>query len=110
MSRHVIKNTSSGTLGSDLIYTTGFNNDWALHSVSIHFSDSYNKTVTLTIDSGTGSNYDVILFREEVKSDEDFLYMPDSDLLFANDDQIKVTVEEKTGSVTAYITVMGELV
>ena len=105
MANILIEKSTSGSLSSDYTYTTNFSTRVKVSRISIHFSSDYNKTVTLTLDSSKGSNYDVVVYAQKIKNGDDFVLF--QDIVLSAGDELKLDIEAKSG-VTAYISVMGE--
>lgn len=73
--------------------------------VTVKYSGAASTTITVTINSGAGAAYDVLLVSTLLSADTDFVYVPDRDIFLANDDSLDVVapaVVGVTSAVTAY--------
>jgi hypothetical protein len=106
----VTKQTSSKLLSAGaLAFTTAFAHITRIQSVLLKFTSSTNQTVTITLDSGTGSNYDTLLFNYPLINATDFFWEPDDELIMSATDEIVVTCTNTgTPAITVYCTVLGE--
>jgi hypothetical protein len=106
----VTKQTSSKLLSAGaLAFTTAFAHITRIQSVLLKFTGATNQTVTITLDNGTGANYDTLLFNYPLINATDFFWEPDDELIISATDEIVVTCTN-TGvpAITCYCTVLGE--
>lgn len=86
-----------------LAYSYEFTRDGVLDEVRINFSASCSQTVTITFDSVTGANYDVILKTDILSSAVDYVYQPTRPLWFQKGDKINIGITTG-GTAVAYMT------
>jgi len=106
----VTKQTSSQLLSAGALnYTTNFAHITRIQSVLLKFTGATNQTVTIKLDSGTGANYNTLLFNYPLLNATDFFWEPDEELIISSADEIVVTCTN-TGvpAITVYCTVLGE--
>lgn len=93
---------SSGALST----TTALTGSFILSFVAVKFSAAVSQTVTVTMDSAGGSNYDTIIERQVLVNNTDYFYEPEAEMSFLNGNQINVTVTNSgSPGVTAYVTI-----
>ncbi len=73
--------------------------------VTIKYSGAASVTVTVTLNSGAGSTYDVLLASTALSAETDFTFTPDEETLLSDDDAIDVLAPAVVG-VTSAITVV----
>jgi hypothetical protein len=86
-----------------LAYTYEFTRDGVLDDIRINFSAVCSQTVTITFDSVTGSNYDVILKTDILSSNLDYTYQPTRPIFFQKGDKLVVGITSG-GAAVAYMT------
>jgi len=79
---------SAGALSFTTTTTGG--KKFHLDQVVIHFSTAVTETITITVDSLKGANYDTVLISCPFASETDFVYRPEGDAIFNAGDEIKV--------------------
>ena len=95
------KDLSSGALS----HTTAIGRKFKLESVSIHFSVAVTETVTITRDSINGANYDTVLSKRDLDSEQDFIYKPSGEDNFQEGDEVKVQCTAANLTGVAYVTI-----
>ncbi|RLF26645.1 MAG: hypothetical protein DRN05_06735 [Thermoplasmata archaeon] len=105
----ILKKQGSQNLNSAaLSLTTAFNKDWQFTEVRIHFSGAVTQTVTISVDDGSGSNYDTVLKTEDLSGETDFTWIPGEKVLLKEGDEIKVACTNSgSPAVIAYATIIG---
>lgn len=73
-----------------LSYTTAFGRKFKLEQVVIHFSQAVSETITITLDSALGANYDTVLQAVTLVAETDFVYRPQGEANYQAGDEIKV--------------------
>jgi len=75
-----------------LSFTTTTPNDksFRLDSVYLHFSQAVSETVTITLDSKNGVNYDSVIQEVVLVSETDYIFRPQGRSEFDAGDEIKV--------------------
>lgn len=88
-----------------LSYTTAIGRRFKLESVYLKASVSITETVTITLDSALGANYDVVLNTYDMVAETSFVWRPQGELNLQAGDEIKVqcTAANTTGVVKAVI-------
>lgn len=77
--------------------------------VTVKYSGAASVTVTTTLNSGVGSAFDTLLDSEPLVTATDYLFVPDEEVLIADDDAIDVlapAVVGETSSITIYTQVL----
>lgn len=82
--------------------TTPGSKPFHLDQIVIRFTEAVSETITITLDSIRGSNYDVVLQEVTLVSETDFVYRPQGDAIFNAGDEIKVECTDNGGSGTIY--------
>lgn len=88
--------------------TTSIGADFRLNYITLHFSAATTETVTITVDSLTGANYDTILVSESLAAATDMTWVPDGALDFKSGNEIKVECTDNGGANTVYVVVSTE--
>ena len=104
--------TSSQDLSEDpLAFTTSLpSKTFKLEQVIIKATGVITETVTITLDSASGSAYDVVLQEVVLVAEEDFVYRPQGEANFQAGDQIKVQCTDTGGVETVSVIVRtGEI-
>lgn len=99
------KTTSQNLASAPLSYTTDYGRRFQLISISIHASVAITETITITLDSVNGANYDVVLDSQNLIAEQSYVFYPNKDLILQLGDEIKVqcTNANTTGTVYAII-------
>ena len=86
-----------------LSFTTTTNNKpFHLDQVTFKFSQSVTETITITLDSVKGTNYDAVLKVATISNDLSYVYNPESDAIFNAGDEIKVQCTADGGAGIVY--------
>jgi len=95
------KSSSQNLSAGALLYTTAIGRRFKLESVSVHASVNITETITVTLISALGSNYNVILAKRDMISEKDFVFRPSGELNLQANDEIRVecTNANLTGTV-----------
>ena len=97
--------TTSQDLSEDaLSYTTDYGRKFKLEQITIHFSVAVTETVTITLDSATGTEYDTVLRKMTLSSQQDFLY-PAGGINLQSGDKIKVQCTNANRTGIAYLVI-----
>lgn len=78
--------------------------------VTVKWSASVTKDVVITLKSGLGSIYDVILQTLSLAPGTDGVWIPDADIIIADDDVIEAVSDAGGGVITAAVTIYTEVV
>ena len=98
--------TSSQNLAlGALSYTTDHGRRFKLESVSLHASVAITETVTITLESAHGANYDEVLATVDLVGEQDFVFRPQGELNLQVGDEIKVQCTNANTTGTVYATV-----
>lgn len=68
-----------------------------LDQVMVRFSQAVSETITITLDSVKGSNYDVVLQEVVLIAETDFVYRPQGDAILNAGDEIKIECTDGNG-------------
>jgi len=97
--------TSQDLSSAALDYTTAIDFDTMVSYVSIRFSTSVSETVTISIDSGEGSSYDVILEKGSFTSRQWIFWQPGAPLYLKKATELRVQCTNTGATGTAYVVV-----
>ncbi len=76
---------------------------------TVKYSGAASTTITVWINSGAGAAYDVLLDSRTLSANTDYVYIPDGEILLADDDSLVVTAPAVVG-VTSAITVYTRVI
>lgn len=95
------KTTSQDLSAAALSYTTAFARAFKLEQIAFHFSVAVTETITITLMSNNGTNYNTVLNSTALISETDFVWRPQGEANFQKGDEIKVqcTAASLTGIV-----------
>lgn len=101
---------SSQSLAEDaLSYTTNFAAKTRIKQILLHSSIAITQTVTISIDSKTGANYDTTLASNSLVSESNYSYLPCPEFILESGDEIVVACTNTgTPAATVYVTILGE--
>ena len=88
-----------------LSYTTTFARRFKLQSIGLSASVGITETVTFSLISAKGSNYDRILKRVTLADEQDVHYAPEGELNLQAGDEIKVECTNANTTGTVYATI-----
>jgi len=110
--RPVITSGSQDLSASTLSLTTSTTDPFRLIRVTLKASGGITETVTVTLDSGEGADYDVLLDSTDLVANTDYVYEPDaaSFALIHEDDEIVVACTDNGSANTVYATIYTEKV
>lgn len=84
------KSTTQDLSAGALSYTTTFSRKFKLEQIIFHFSQAVTETVTITLVSALGSNYNTVLQSVALVAETDFVYRPQGEANFQAGDEIKL--------------------
>ena len=95
--------TSQDLSAGALSYTTSIGRKKKLERIHFHSSVAITESITITLDSAQGANYDVVLRKKDLSSEQDYVYIPDQECNLQSGDEIKIqcTNANLTGSIYA---------
>jgi len=73
-----------------LSYTTTFEKAFRLDLINFHASVAITETITITIDSARGANYDTVLRVKTLSSESNYVFIPDGDVKLYDGDALKI--------------------
>jgi hypothetical protein len=82
--------TSQNLATGDLDYTTSIGRAFKLDQIIIHFSVAVTETITITLDSKNGANYDTVLRTVDLSAEQDFIFKPSFEANYQAGDEIRV--------------------
>ena len=94
--------SSQDLSAAPLAYTTSIGRRFKLDSVSGKASVAITETVTITLDSNEGANYDVVLATISLVSKSSFVWRPEGELNLVAGDEIKVQCTNANVTGTIY--------
>ena len=74
----------------ELSYTSSTDRKFKLEEVLVHFSVVVTETVTVTMDSALGANYDTVLDKGYLVGEQDYVFRPQGECNFQAGDEVKV--------------------
>lgn len=88
-----------------LSYTTDYGRAFKLEEIVFKASTNITETITVTLDSVHGSNYDTVLFSQTLSAQSSAVFRPTGEANFQAGDEIKVqcTAANLTGTVRGAI-------
>jgi hypothetical protein len=99
------QNLAAGALS----YSTNFGHKTRITSVLLHATVAISQVVTITFDSKSGSNFDVMLDSTTLSSASNYVYFPDGDLILDASDNIVVTCANSGSPASSvFVTVFAE--
>ena len=99
------KTSSQDLSAAALSFTTDYARKVRIESVSLHASAGITETVTITLDSAKGANYDVVLAKRNLAAEQDLVFRPSGDLNLQAGDNIKVQCTNANTTGTVYVAV-----
>lgn len=95
------KSFTQALTAAALSYTTDYGRRFKLESIQIKASVAITETITITLDSALGANYDVVLHTSDLVAETSFVWRPQGEANFQSGDEIKVqcTAANTTGIV-----------
>ena len=99
------KITSQNLASAPLSYTATFGKRYKLDEVFISFSQAVTETVTITLVSGNGANYNVPLSTVILNAETSYIFRPQGEANYQPGDQIKVQCTNVNLVGTAYVTI-----
>ena len=96
--------TSQNLTSGALSYTTSIGRRFKLERIIVHASVAITETITITLDSGKGSNYDAVLRRKSLSSEQDYVFVPEGESLYYAGDEIKIQCTNANLTGTVYVT------
>ena len=82
--------TSQDLTAGALSYTTVLTRRFRIQRIIFHASVAITETITITLDSRKGANYDAVLRKKSLSAEQDFIYIPDGENDYYAGDNIKV--------------------
>ncbi|MDD5355086.1 MAG: hypothetical protein PHY56_00890 [Candidatus Omnitrophica bacterium] len=86
-----------------LNYTTSVGRKFKLAEIILHASVAITETITITRDSKNGANYDHILRSFDLVGEQDFVFRPEGECNFEENDEIKVQCTNANLTGTIYV-------
>ena len=98
--------TTSQDLGTGALdYTTSTNRKFRLTEVNIHSESAITETITIKRISAKGSDYDVILAKRDLVSEQDFIFRPHGDCDFQAGDEVRVQCTKNTATDDIFVVI-----
>ncbi len=95
---------SQNLTANPLSYTTSIGRRWKPERLHIHADVAITETITITLDSMQGANYDVVLHTYTLDAEQDWTYDFSRDLKLYAGDEIKIQCTNANGVGTIYAT------
>ncbi len=84
------KNSSQDLSAAPLSYTTAFARRYKLEQILFHASVAISETITVTLVSGDGANYNQVLAKHVMDGETDWNWRPTGECNMQNGDEIKI--------------------
>jgi hypothetical protein len=97
--------TSQDLSVAALSYTTSIGRRFRLDEVIIHASVVITETITISKVSKEGANYTAVLASSDLVAERDFLFRPQGECNFLEDDEVKVECTQANLTGTVYLTI-----
>ncbi len=88
-----------------LLYTATYGKRYKIDEITVHFSQAVSETITITMVSKNGVNYNTVLQSVVLVSETDFVWRPQGEANFQAGDTIKVQCTNANTVGIAYLTV-----
>jgi len=99
------KTSSQDLSAAALSYTTDYARRVHIESVSLRASVAITETITITLDSVNGANYDEVLVTRNLVGEQYLVFRPVGDLNLGVGDKIKIQCTNANTTGTVYATV-----
>lgn len=86
-------------------YTTDYGRKVKIESVALHASVAITETVKVTLLSGKGANYNVVLANYDLVAEQDFVWRPDGEMNLQAEDALRITCTNANLTGIVYLTV-----
>ena len=101
------KSSSQDLSGAPLSYTTNFAADTKISYITLHADGAITETVTISIDSAAGANYDTVIASASLTADTDYIWIPDSEFIISSGDEIIIQCTDNGGAQIVYVVCKG---
>jgi len=103
------KESSQDLSSSAMSYTTDFSDKVKVKQILFHAASAISQTVTFTLDSKTGANYDTVLALEELLDEQSYTYIVPNGLVLEDGDELIIgCTNTDTPAITVYVTIVAE--
>lgn len=99
------KDDSQDLSAGALSYTTDYGRKFKLEQIIIKASVAITETITITLDSASGVNYDVVLRKKTLNSESSYVWKPEGESNFQAGDEIKIQCTNANGLGIIYVKV-----
>ncbi len=99
------KTSSQNLANGALSYTATYGKPYKLDEVIIDFSQAVTETVTVTVVSGNGTNYNQVIQLVTLVSETSFIFRPQGEANYHSGDKIKVECTNVNTVGIAYCTI-----
>ena len=89
----------------ELDYTTDYGKAFQVTAITFNFSGVVSETITITVDTKAGANYDWLVKEIVLVSEEDYTFRPDNEFVLLNGDELRIQCTNTGGSEIVYGTV-----
>lgn len=98
-------NTSQDLSSAVLSYTTSIAKAFKLDQIIIKASVNITETITITLISAKGTNYNAVLRKRSLSAEQNFVYKPEGGSNYQAGDEIKVECTKANSTGTVYLTI-----
>ena len=105
---HFIKpdiTTSQDLSLAAMSYTTTIGRKFKLEQILFHASVPITETITITLDSAKGANYDVVLRKKSLNAEQDFVFQPEGEINFQANDELKIQCTNANATGVLYVSI-----
>jgi len=95
--------TSQDLTAAALSFTTSIGRRFKLEKIIFRASVAITETITITLDSAQGANYDGILRVKSLSAEQNYVYTPDGENNFYAGDEIKIQCTNANVTGTLYV-------
>ncbi len=100
--------TSQDLTSGALSYTTSIGRQFKLNEITFHASVAITETITITLNSAKGANYDTVLRKITLTSGQDYVYRPQGEPTFQAGDEITIAVTNANTTGIMYVKIKAE--
>ena len=84
---------------------TSFTKQFRLDQVIVHASVAITETITITVDTKKGADYDTVLAEVALIAETDFVFRPQGESIFVKGDQIRVQITDGNSTGEVFVTI-----
>lgn len=107
----ILTTRSSGqsTANTELTVSTSTGKKRRLLYITVKYSTNVTQNVTVTLNSGAGSEFDTLIQTIELSTAKDGFFMPDKEIILSSDDTCDVVAPAGGGVTTSAVAIYTEV-